>query len=323
MRALRYALVLVAAAVVLTPAAGALPASPHVAIFFYPWYGAPTPDGGYQQWQQNGHTPPLDLYSAYYPASGAYSSSNPRLLDRQMSEIAHAGVDEVVSSWWGWGSPTDDRLAAVIRAAHRAHLAVAIHIEPYPSRTPGSVAGDIVHLAALGVTDFYVYDAELSPAGEWAAMRQTLPPVRIFAQTGHVGFAAAGKFDGVYTYDIVTYDGDKFVRYCDQAHRMHLLCAPSVGPGYNAIRADGDVHVKSRRAGATYDAMWTAALHASPDVVTITSFNEWGEGTQIEPARDAHGYRSYDGAWGLTGKAAQNAYLTRTRFWVDRLDAVR
>ena len=324
MRALRRALLVLAGALVLVPAAAALPAPPRVAIFFYPWYGSPTSDGGYQQWQQNGHVPPLDLYSAYYPAAGAYSSSSTRLLDRQMAEIADAGVDEVVSSWWGWGSATDQRLPAVIRAARRYHLRVAVHIEPYPGRTPGTVAGDVIHLAGLGISDFYVYDAEASPAADWAAMRPSLPSVRLFAQTGHVGFAAAGKFDGVYTYDIVTYDGDKFARYCAQAHRMQLLCAPSVGPGYNAGRADGDPHVKPRRQGSTYDAMWTAAMHAAPDFVTITSFNEWGEGTQIEPARDGMvGYRSYDGSWGLTGKAAQDAYLERTRLWVDRLTAVR
>jgi hypothetical protein len=323
MRALRLVLAAGAAALVLAPAAGALQPLPWVAIFFYPWYGTPARDGGYEQWQQNGHLPPQDLYSAYYPAAGVYSSSSTRVLDQQMGEIAAAGVGEVVSSWWGWGSPTDLRLPAVIAAARRHHLTVAIHIEPYPGRTAASVAVDVQHLAAFGITDFYVFDAESSPAADWAAVRPTLPPVRLFAQTGHVGFAAAAKFDGVYTYDIVTYDGDKFARYCGQARRMHLLCAPSVGPGYDALRADGDIRLKARRGGATYDAMWDAALASTPDAITITSFNEWGEGTQIEPARVVHGYRSYDGAWGLYGRAAESAYLDRTRVWVDRLRAER
>jgi hypothetical protein len=33
------------------------------------------------------------------------------------------------------------------------------------------------------------------------------------------------------------------------------------------------------------------------------------------------GYPSYDGAWGLTGTAAQTAYLTRTLYWAARYDA--
>jgi len=81
--------------------------------------------------------------------------------------------------------------------------------------------------------------------------------------------------------------------------------------------------VKSRRDGATYDSMWKMAIQAGADRVTITSYNEWHEGTQIEPAsssakrRGAYRYFTYDGAWGLHGAAAENAYLTRTRYWTD------
>ena len=78
--------------------------------------------------------------------------------------------------------------------------------------------------------------------------------------------------------------------------------------------------MKSRRNGARYDGMWRGALRARPDLVTITSYNEWHEGTQIEPARAGRsGYESYEGAWGLTGPAAERAYLDRTAFWVQRL----
>jgi hypothetical protein len=64
--------------------------------------------------------------------------------------------------------------------------------------------------------------------------------------------------------------------------------------------------------------MWNGALRGGADVPTITSYNEWNEGTQIEPACEHAGYTSYDGAWGESGKQAARAYLNRTRYWVSR-----
>ena len=42
--------------------------------------------------------------------------------------------------------------------------------------------------------------------------------------------------------------------------------------------------MRDRENGAYYDRMFGAALGSGADVVFVTSYNEWGEGTQIEPA---------------------------------------
>ena len=146
--------------------------------------------------------------------------------------------------------------------------------------------------------------------------------------SGKESQAIAGHFSGLYTYDIVTWTAGKFARLCAEARAHDLLCAPSVGPGYDARRATGDPRVKRRRHGITYDNMWRAAIGADADSVTITSFNEWQEGTQIEPAapsprRGPHGYASYDGAWGLGGVPAEAAYLDRTAYWVTAFRELR
>ena len=65
--------------------------------------------------------------------------------------------------------------------------------------------------------------------------------------------------------------------------------------------------------------MWGAALAARADLVTITSYNEWSEGTQIEPAGHGGRYESYDGAYGLRGRAAQSAYIRATARWTARI----
>jgi hypothetical protein len=293
-----------------------------VSIFYYPWYGTPAVDGTWEHWNQNGHVPPGDVYSRYYPLQGPYSSSDPAVVDRQMAEIAAAGIDEVVVSWWGRGSDEDRRLPLVLVAARRHHLQAAIHLEPYDGRSAATVAGDLSYLAALGIRDVYVYHPRDLAASDWAALHAAQPQLRLFAGTERVGFAAAGRFDGFYTYDFVTYRGGMFARLCRQAHALHLLCEPSVGPGYDGRRAGESPAGRPRRNGLTYDDMWSAALRAAPDAVTITSFNEWGEGTQIEPAQPRRGYASYSGAWGLTGTPAETAYLWRTAYWAGRAHAV-
>ncbi len=293
------------------------------AIFYYAWFGTPEGDGEYHHWQQGGSAPPAQVGSSYYPSRGPYSSSDSLVLGAQMREIAGAGVGTVIVSWWGRGSLEDQRLPRIIGTARAQGLAVAAHLEPYGGRTVSSTGDDIAYLRALGVTDFYVWASVQLPDEEWLALNGSLEGVRLFANTNLPGRAAAGGFAGVYTYDVLLYDGDFFPRYCAQARRLELLCAPSVGPGYDARRATPDTRLRPRRNGATYDTMWQGAIRARADLVTVTSYNEWHEGTQIESARSVGGYQSYDGAWGRRGIVAESAYLDRTAYWSAQHAAAR
>jgi hypothetical protein len=310
--------------VVLLALCAAAPASAGtvVSAFYYPWFSTGVHDGEFAHWAQGGHDPPDDIASSYYPAFGVYSSSSAAVLNLQMADAVRAGIDEIAVSWWGKGSAEDERLPAIIAAAAVRGISVAAHLEPYAGRTVESTLADVDYLQTLGIRTFYLYRPFDLPAAEWAAANDAwrAKEVSVFAQTALVGAAAAGHFSGIYTYDILTYGGGLFSRLCAQARAKGLLCAPSVGPGYDAQRATGDTRVKPRRRGRTYDSMWQAAIMAGADRITITSFNEWQEGTQIEPAalpgrHGAYSYGSYDGAWGLYGAAAQTAYLERTARW--------
>jgi glycoprotein endo-alpha-1,2-mannosidase len=320
-RALLFGLLV--AALAAAPAEGA---GPIVSAFYYPWFTTNVEDGSYAHWAQDGHLPPNDISSDYYPSLGVYSSDDPGVLDAQMAEIQRAGINQIAVSWWGKGSPEDLRLPGVIQAATARHVDVAVQIEPYTGRSVASVVSDIDYLGTLGVRTFYIYQAFLIAPVAWAQANDALHAAGIttFAQTAFVGQAVAGHFSGLYTYDIVTWSAGKFRRICAEAHKHGLLCAPSVGPGYDARRATGDPTVKSRRSGLTYDSMWHAAIAAGADEITITSFNEWQEGTQIEPAAPPQPgvspYLSYNGAWGLEGLAAETAYLDRTAHWVRIFD---
>jgi hypothetical protein len=95
-----------------------------------------------------------------------------------------------------------------------------------------------------------------------------------------------GHFDGLYNY--ITLHADQGAGFSwAQGIPMGAWYVPSVMPGNSARRIGypEDTYV-SRRDGATYLEQWEAALETGvePELVTITSFNEWSEGTQIEPA---------------------------------------
>ena len=78
----------------------------------------------------------------------------------------------------------------------------------------------------------------------------------------------------------------------------------------------------ARQEGRTYDRQWRDVLETgfTPQIVTITSFNEWHEGTQIEPAAagqsDGYGY-PYDAY-----ERGPLQYLTATARWAAKARAL-
>ncbi len=78
-------------------------------------------------------------------------------------------------------------------------------------------------------------------------------------------------------------------------------------------------NTRSREGRDYYDREFMAAIAAFPDLIGISSFNEWHEGTQIEPAVpktiDGHRYEDY-------APRDRNYYLDRTRFWVDKCETI-
>jgi hypothetical protein len=97
---------------------------------------------------------------------------------------------------------------------------------------------------------------------------------------------------------------------------------PCVSPGFTINRETNhnSIPFRGRKLGETYDKWWKTTLADNPEFVAIISFNEWHEGTQIEPAvrepQYPERYYSYDRSYGKTGVDAQTSYLNRTERWI-------
>jgi hypothetical protein len=93
---------------------------------------------------------------------------------------------------------------------------------------------------------------------------------------------------------------------------------PGINPGFSAVRINYPSNLNTDRLdGLTYKLRWQAVLDGGvePSLVTITTFNEWHEGTQIEPAAVGadnglgYFYKDY-------GALTPEGYLESTYEWV-------
>ena len=294
-----------------------------------------------------------DIGANFYPALGNYSSRDSAVLDEHMGMMRRAGIGVLVASWWGKDSFEDRGLPALLDAAHRHGLQVAFHLEPFPGRNAATTRDALAYLignygdhpacyrpaATGGRPVLYLYDSYLTDAEDWArlllpggeiSIRGTeLDAVMIGLWVGRDEgrFFTGGGFDGYYTY----FGSDGFTwgstatnwnELADFARRNNLIFVPCAGPGYldTRIRPWNAATARDREAGAYYDRMLSAAIACGPRWIGITSFNEWHEGTQIEPAiaKSIPGFAYED-----YSPRDSNYYLKRTRHWVDRFPAPR
>jgi glycoprotein endo-alpha-1,2-mannosidase len=328
------------------PTAASATVSSNVHIFYYPWYGSPKVNGSYRHWPQGNLTPPNGISSNFYPTLGAYDSGDSAVVSQHMRLLKQAGTGVLVTSWWGQGSYEDQRVPLLLDQANAQGLKVAFHIEPYTGRTADSVAADVRHLmstygnhpayfrdAAHGNRNaFYVFES--LRITDWSAIESLRSQAIILTQTTDTSKAA--HFGGMYNYDGIAAsqlpDWSGVDRFCKA---NGLLWSPSFGPGYLDDRAvpGNTTPTVDRANGATYDAVWQHTITggdggSAPTWLSITSFNEWHEGSQIEPATGTPPtspvtYMTYDGAWGKSGTAATTAYLDRTQYWVQQYVARR
>ncbi|RKR86272.1 glucose/arabinose dehydrogenase [Micromonospora pisi] len=334
------------ATVVVTATGGPTPTgSSNVHLFYYPWYGSPTgPNGGWRHWQQGGRTPPNDVGADFYPTLGAYDSGDPAVLTQHMNWVKQSGANVLVYSWWGQGSYEDNLVNTVMNAAAQQGIKIAWHLEPYAGRTAASTVADINyintrygnHPAFYRAADqgnrpaFYVFESLLIP--DWSALAQVNANNIILAQTTDTSKIA--NFSGMYTYDaIAAATAPGWANASAYAKANGLIWAPSIGPGYIDDRAvpGNTTPTLARNNGATYDQVWNNALGTAtgglPTWVSITSFNEWHEGSTLEPARSTppagFNYQTFSGAYGRTGASAETAYLDRTAYWAAEFERRR
>ncbi|GAC1635902.1 MAG: hypothetical protein NVS4B2_23770 [Chloroflexota bacterium] len=248
----------------------------------------------------------------------AYDSSDDQTIDRQIAQAARAGITGFITSWAGPGNTQDENMAKLlVRAAayqHKTgtHFVSSLYFESDADAIRNDLTGAMRYAIEHYTTNPHFFHWQGKPVifiwhpigngrtlSTWSALRQRLDPAH------HVLWMAEGTdtgllrvFDGLHLFS-AAYWGllDKTISGVDQsfrtrinaynaAHGTHGLWIAGVQAGYDDTRVPGrtGTYIVPRNNGATYRASWLGALSSRPDWITISTFNEWFEGSMIEPS---------------------------------------
>ncbi len=232
-------------------------------------------------------------------------------IDRHVQEAQRAGIDALVLAWYGpsmENNPTEPNFRALLDEArsYETHAAISVDLgSPNFLQTTVAVqdalkvlrnqhARHSAYLRVDGKPVVFFWQQEIFSVNSWKAIRNEVDPnhqMIWIAEGANLDYLAA--FDGLYLYSVAWSDQPDavLVRWGNevsawsQTHGDFRYWVATVMPGYNdLVTGRSDAFVRSRNGGDFYRTCWEGAIQSEADWVVITSFNEWMEGTYIEPS---------------------------------------
>jgi len=255
-----------------------------------------------------------------------YNSDDRAAMARHVDQAKGAGIDAFVLNWWGKGNRTEKNLKSLLDIAAEKGFRVAVDFDinsPFMAGV-GGYADNLRHLHSVhashpaylryqGRPVVFFFNVSRLPVATWQSLRDQADPDpnAIWIAEG-TDLRYQSVFDGHHLYSVTWPNqippsqtlprwGDR-VRTYNRQHSTAKLWVATVMPGYDDRKArPGSGFARPRNGGDYYRQCWQAAITSKPHWVIINSFNEWPEGSYIEPSQ-AHG----------------SLYLDLTREWAAR-----
>jgi hypothetical protein len=301
--------------------------SPMLLAHYMPWYTAkPFSDHWGWHWTMNKFDPELDtggqtqIASKYHPIIGPYDSGDPDVLEYHLLLMKISGIDGVIVDWYGLTDYRDYAIlnrntTRMLEQCERLKMKFVICYEDQivPALVEGNriAASDreshvVKELNWLGEYWFksgsYVqFDNKplLLSFGhtgltqiEWKQCLSRLhAPVAYFSQDirrdGAVGgFGWPAPNVGMAQVDHFLAESTNWPASIPAVFpRFHdIYKEAGVGDGYPQLQDD---------AGLTFQTTLQKAIRSRAKIIQIATWNDWGEGTQIEPSME-FGYRDLE-----------------------------
>jgi glycoprotein endo-alpha-1,2-mannosidase len=290
------------------PGLGVASVPREVLAFYYPWYGPS------HHWGKVDAARHEIEQARHYPVKGAYSSHDTNIIAWQIDAAKAHGVTGFIASWWGRGTFEDQSIPLLLQTAEPRDFRITVYWEI--ERGSGlqlipQAVRDLTYLLKRYATN----RAFLTVRGRpviflYGRVMEEVPPAtwpKIIAgaraDAGDFLLVADGYsernahlFDGLHTYNICTSVKGKnagqlkswAARHYAEAVKLarahgRIACV-TVIPGYDDTKIRSPGLKVDRGDGMVYRTLWEEAIRAQPDWVLITSWNEWHEGSEIEPS---------------------------------------
>lgn len=268
---------------------------PLVLAFYYTWYDQNT-------WSYDRLS---DL-----PAE-PYASSDRGVMGRHIEQAQRAGIDALLVAWYGpgGGNQTEPNLSAMLEEASARGFKIGVLFEtnsPFMGGV-GDVTAALQHLQAVhaahpaylrvdGRPVVFFWRPSVYGVDTWQAIRSQADPghSQLWISEG-VDTGYLSVFDGHHLYSNtwnppadLNATNQKFATRVEQARQnfgVYKFWIATVMPGYDDVRIRGAGGFARDRAGGDYYAQsWQAAIASRPNWIVVNSFNEWPEGSYIEPS---------------------------------------
>lgn len=237
--------------------------------FYYPWFP--------ESWTQSGVFP----FTNYTPVAGYYASEDLTVISKHIVDMKYGNIQGAIASWWGQGHNTDQNIPELLQAASGTDFKWTLYYEHeavVASPSTASISNDLTYILN-----------NYAPSPNFLRINGK-PVIFVYADANdRCSMVTRWKNANAGRFYVVLKVFPNYLSCTDQPDNWHQY-SPAVAydqQGSRSVSISPGFWLKGEAPRLVRDiTRWNKNIRdmvaANPSFQLITTWNEWGEGTQIE-----------------------------------------